>query len=92
MELKVCDPSKMEVIPLGFDLDRFQVDAKAKRQTFRAEFGLASDDIAIGIVGRVTAIKNHAHFIKSIAKLKQSTNLSSVMAKRWSSARNLPTP
>ena len=41
----------MHVIPLGFDLERFQVDRYENRNSFRAEFALEDDCIAIGIVG-----------------------------------------
>ena len=40
---------------------------------FRQKWNLALEDIAIGIIGRVTAIKNHAGFIASIDYLGAHT-------------------
>ena len=71
---KICPRDKIKVIPLGLDLEKFRVNKLEKRKTFRDEFGLNEEEIAIGIIGRVTEIKNHAHFLKSFSKLATSTN------------------
>ena len=63
---KICSSKKMHVIPLGFDLERFQVDRYENRNSFRTEFALEDDCIAIGIVGRLTAIKNQELFLRSV--------------------------
>lgn len=65
---------KFEVVPLGFELDKFQEDKEAKRQAFRTKYQIADDEVAIGIVGRLVPIKNHAFFIKAIKRLSQITN------------------
>lgn len=65
----ICDLNKIEVIPLGIDLDKFKTDNDEKRRLFRDEFGLQDEDIAVGVVGRVTEVKNHALFIHSFKKL-----------------------
>ena len=65
--------SKCAVIPLGFDLDRFQTGQKEKRQTFRAEFGIPGDTVCIGIVGRLVPVKNHALFLRALCYLKENT-------------------
>lgn len=70
---KICDKDHIDVIPLGLDLDRFRLDNHEKRKQFRDEFLLQDDDIAIGIIGRVTEIKNHAHFIHSFKSLIDKT-------------------
>lgn len=62
---KICPANKISVVPLGFDLMRFQEDLAEKRSVFREEFSLNDDDIAIGIIGRLVPIKNHALFLKS---------------------------
>jgi glycosyltransferase involved in cell wall biosynthesis len=62
---KICPAHKISVIPLGFDLMRFQEDLAEKRLVFREEFSLKENDIAIGIIGRLVPIKNHALFLKS---------------------------
>lgn len=63
---RVCDADKVEVIPLGFDLSRFQHNQESKRQEFRTKYNIADDEIAIGIVGRLVPIKNHELFLKGI--------------------------
>ena len=70
---KIADPSKIKVIPLGFDLDRFHFNQDEKRETFRKENHLDDDEIAIGIVGRLVPIKNHSLFIEAIANAQKST-------------------
>ncbi len=65
-DFRICPPEKISVIPLGFDLDKFQKNVVEDRSAFRNEFMLSDDLIAIGIIGRLTSIKNHELFIKSI--------------------------
>ena len=54
-EHRITTEHKVSVIPLGFDLSRFQEDQVAKRALFRRVYGVADDEIAIGIVGRLGA-------------------------------------
>lgn len=70
---KIADEAKVRVIPLGFDLDRFRVDWQERRAEFRTTHKLENDEIAIGIIGRLTAIKNHAGFLDKIDALAQLT-------------------
>ena len=70
---KICPENKTHTIQLGFDLDKFQEENLSKRNVFRDEFKLAADDIAIGIVGRLTPIKNHSFFLKAVKKLLNET-------------------
>lgn len=65
-DFRICSPDKISVIPLGFDLDKFQNNINEERILFRKEFLLSDDVVAIGIIGRLTAIKNHELFIRSI--------------------------
>lgn len=69
-EFKICSESKTYTIPLGFDLEKFQKNLLKNRNLFRNEFKLLEDEIAIGIIGRLTPIKNHSLFLKSISKIK----------------------
>lgn len=73
-DFKIASPEKVHVIPLGFDLDRFQENIEINRKKFRSEFNLMDDEIAIGIVGRLTKIKNHIFFLKVIKLLKERSN------------------
>jgi len=72
-EHEICPAEKIEVIPLGFDLQRFQDDQEEKRNVFRTEFKLGTEDIAIGIIGRLVPIKNHALFLKAIRYIKEKS-------------------
>lgn len=70
----ICKQSKLTVIPLGFDLDRFQENVEKKRKSFRSKYKIADDEIAIGIIGRLVPIKNHQLFINSINEVIKQTS------------------
>ena len=70
----IAPRNKFEVIPLGFDLQRFNEDHDEKRKRFREKYKIQSDEIAIGIVGRLTSVKNHGLFINSFSKVNATTN------------------
>lgn len=70
---KIADSEKFEVIPLGFDLTRFQADIDEKRKNFRKQYQLADDEIAIVIVGRLVPIKNHNLFLDSVKHVCDNT-------------------
>ena len=70
---KICPEKKIEVIHLGFDLERFNTDKDSKRKEFRKKWNLKENEIAIGIIGRLVPIKNHTFFIDAIQEvLKKS--------------------
>ncbi len=71
---RICTANKVSVIPLGFDLKKFQEDQELKRQKFRQSYNISSDEIAIGIVGRLVPIKNHKLFIKAIKNVTELTD------------------
>lgn len=70
---KVADNAKTFVIPLGFDLKRFNENKTEKRISFRTKYHVADDEIAIGIIGRLVPIKNHTLFIKGIKAVLNKT-------------------
>lgn len=70
----VCEKDKVEVIPLGFDLSRFQADKEVKRAAFRQQYNIQDDEIAIGIVGRLVPIKNHRLFLAGVKAVSEKTN------------------
>ena len=72
-EHRICADEKVSVIPLGFDLGRFQDEQARKRAFFRKVYGVADDEIAIGIVGRLVPIKNHDLFLEVIAQVERRT-------------------
>lgn len=71
---KICPAEKITVIPLGFDLDKFQHDYESKRKAFRQKYHVADDEIAIGIVGRLVPVKNHPLFLKSLKTVLEKTS------------------
>jgi glycosyltransferase involved in cell wall biosynthesis len=73
LEHKICKPEKIEIVPLGFDLSRFQEDIEEKRKSFREEYKITEDEIAIGIIGRLVAIKNHKMFLDVVANIMAKT-------------------
>ena len=70
---KICDEEKVAMIPLGFDLSKFHENNNEKRKSFREEYKIADNEIAIGIIGRLVPIKNHSLFIDSINELQKRT-------------------
>lgn len=71
---KIAPSDKFEVIPLGFDLQRFQENYESKRNSFRLKYNLDEEVIAIGIIGRLVPIKNHELFLKAIKYVTQNTS------------------
>ena len=63
---------QIRVIPLGLDLSLFG-DHVSRRRQFREELGINDETVLVGIVGRLTEIKNHQMFLNSVARLKNST-------------------
>ncbi len=70
---KICPPEKITVIPLGFDLEKFQEDYDLKRKKFRGKYQVADDEIAIGIIGRLVPVKNHPLFMKALKNVLAKT-------------------
>ncbi|MBK8227402.1 MAG: glycosyltransferase [Flavobacteriales bacterium] len=74
-EHRICEGSKVDVIPLGFDLMPFQLEQERKRALFRRVYGVADDELAVGIVGRLVPIKNHDLFLEVIMRVRERTGL-----------------
>ncbi|HST51428.1 MAG TPA: glycosyltransferase [Pyrinomonadaceae bacterium] len=66
---------QFEVIPLGLDTRAFD-DARARRATLRREWHVRDEDTLVGIVGRLTEIKNHQLFLEAAALLKKKRETS----------------
>ena len=64
------DKSKMQVIPNGFDLDRFYSDEN-KRKALRSSLRVKDEELVIGNIGRFAPAKNHINFIKACISLLQ---------------------
>ena len=68
-EFGVGRADRFAVIPLGLDIDVF-AGWRDRGQPFRDELGAKADDVLVGIVGRLTEIKNHELFLKAAAEFK----------------------
>ncbi len=67
---RITNDQKTHVVPLGFDLDRFQFQKEIKRSEFRKKYLLNDDEIAITIIGRLVPVKNHQLLLNTLAKIK----------------------
>ena len=61
------------VIPLGIDMSAYA--SRQNRPRLRAELNAGDDEMLIGIVGRLTEIKNHGLFLQAAALLKKTTEV-----------------
>jgi glycosyltransferase involved in cell wall biosynthesis len=61
---------QFEVIPLGLDTRAFN-DWAARRHLLRQEWGASDEDVLVGIVGRLTEVKNHRLFLEAAALFKK---------------------
>lgn len=64
----IAGPEKIDVIPLGFDLQPF-LDLDARRGEFRRELGVSTEQPLIGIIGRLVPVKDHVLFLEAAARL-----------------------
>ena len=69
---RVGRSQQFAVIPLGIDLGIY-ADWKTRREVFRQKLKASSDEVLIGIVGRLTEIKNHKGFLDAAAELKKNS-------------------
>jgi len=68
-DFKVVDEKKASVIKLGLDLSKFQ-DIDKKRGSLKKELNIDKKTLLVGIIGRLTAVKNHKLFLDTIKLLK----------------------
>jgi len=59
---------KLRVIPNGFDLDRFS-DDPGRRRKARSALDISEDELVVGMVGRLHALKDHRNFIQAVARI-----------------------
>jgi glycosyltransferase involved in cell wall biosynthesis len=69
-KFKVGHAEQFKIVPLGLDLGIFSEHA-TRRAKFRHELCIPDHSILIGIVGRLTEIKNHQMFLNVVARLKK---------------------
>ena len=61
-------PDRMQVIPNGFDLNRFQSDPRQRVQT-REALGIPQSAPVIGLIARKHAVKDHRNFMQAAGLL-----------------------
>ncbi|MCE3278792.1 MAG: hypothetical protein K0S44_983 [Bacteroidetes bacterium] len=71
---RICQAEKTHVIPLGFDLSRFQENLDEKRKMFREKYALKDDELVISIIGRLVPVKNHELFLESLKIVSEKTS------------------
>ncbi len=71
---RISHPEKTKVIPLGFDLSKFNENIESKRIETRKKYELKEEEVAIAIIGRLAPVKNHALFFDIIKLAHQKTN------------------
>ncbi|HKO80122.1 MAG TPA: glycosyltransferase [Chitinophagaceae bacterium] len=73
IDFNIAPENKFRVIPLGLDLDKFQINREEKRQAFRSSFGIKEDEVVLTITGRLVPIKNQVLFLEGIKHLLQNS-------------------
>ena len=68
---RVGKENQFRVIPLGLDLDAFNGSSQRRRK-FREELGAHDDVVLVGIIGRLTEIKNHTLFLEAVSEFNKN--------------------
>jgi len=76
-EFGVGKPAQIRIVPLGLDLDLFR-DSADRRDKLRDELNIDQETILVGIVGRLTEIKNHDLFLDAISQYQKKQPTRSV--------------
>jgi glycosyltransferase involved in cell wall biosynthesis len=69
---RVAHPDRVRVIPLGFDLTSYR-DVGRYRERARTEYlQISSEDVlVVGVIGRLTSIKNHRMLLEAARNLRE---------------------
>lgn len=73
-QVAVIREGQFAIIPLGLDTSVF-TNWQERREAARKDLGVGETDLVVGIVGRLTEIKNHTLFLEAAALYKQSFGL-----------------
>ncbi len=69
-EYHITRKGRITVLPLGLDLEPF-IQTPRHQGQFRAAWNISPDAPLVGIIGRLTPIKNHTLFLKAAQRLRQ---------------------
>ena len=70
----IIPAQKITVIYLGVDENFVLQNNAANRNTFRQEYMLGENEVAIAIIGRIVAVKNYELFIKVVERTLKNTD------------------
>lgn len=65
---RVCAAERVTVVPLGLDFG-WTAELPQRADEMRRAFGIEDDAVTVGMVARLTAIKNHELFLAALARL-----------------------
>jgi len=70
---RIARPDKVRIIPLGFDLSGFRYPENG-RDAFRERYfpSISEEVILVGVIGRLTAVKNHRMFLETAKFLRDA--------------------
>jgi glycosyltransferase involved in cell wall biosynthesis len=63
---------KIALVRNGIDTERFRPDPALRREQ-REKLGLAKDEVAVGVLARLNATKDHATFLRAAAEIAPRT-------------------
>ena len=69
----ITENHKTKVIPLGFDLSKFNSNLEEKRNVTRNRFELKDEEVAVAIIGRLAPVKNHSLFFEIVKLIHENT-------------------
>ncbi len=64
------DKNKIQIIPLGVDVQKLQSSIKTKKES-KAYFGINSDRLILGVLGRIDRLKKQHLLLDAALKLKE---------------------
>jgi glycosyltransferase involved in cell wall biosynthesis len=75
IELRIARPAKIEVIPVGFDMQRLVIAAGRHdelHRAFRASVGLPDESLVVSFVGRIVPVKRADRFLQAAWELRDT--------------------
>lgn len=73
-KFNIQKPNKITLIPLGLDTQRFNLKINKEKIKNKLSNNISRDTLILGIIGRLTAIKNHSLFLECFKYVKEKSN------------------
>jgi len=74
---RIAPGGKVRLIPLGFDFSPI-LTAPDNGRGFRKDAGIDEGSLLVGIIGRLTGIKNHRLFLEGVARYRETPGKPSI--------------